>query len=39
MLAGDPIGNFVVPTLIPVLAWLGAHLIDDRLRALLPVRR
>jgi hypothetical protein len=39
MLAGDPIGNFVVPTLIPVLAWLGVYLIDERLRALLPVRR
>jgi hypothetical protein len=39
MLAGDPIGNFVVPMLIPVLAWLGVYLIDERLRALLPVRR
>lgn len=39
MVAGDPIGNFIVPTLIPVLAWLSVYLIDDRLRALLPIRR
>lgn len=39
MLADDPIGTFIMPTLIPVLAWLGVYLIDERLRALLPVRR
>ncbi len=39
MLAGDPIGTLVVPALIPVLAWLGVYLIDDRLRALIPLRR
>jgi hypothetical protein len=39
LLADDPIGNFIAPALIPVLAWLGVYLIDARLRALLPVRR
>lgn len=39
LLADDPIGNFITPALIPVLAWLGVYLIDGRLRALLPVRR
>ncbi len=30
MLADDPIGNFIAPALIPVLAWLGVSLIDER---------
>jgi len=35
----NPIGHFVAAALIPVPAWLGVDLIDERLRALLPVRR
>lgn len=33
---GDP---FVAPALLGMLAWLGLYLRDDRVRALLPLRR
>jgi len=33
---GDP---FVAPALLGILAWLGLYLRDDRVRALLPLRR
>ncbi len=38
LLADDPIGTFVVPVILPVLAWLSVYLVDARVRALLPVR-
>jgi len=38
VLANDPIGNFVLPILFPVLAWVGILLRETRMRQLLPLR-
>jgi hypothetical protein len=37
--AGDPLGRMLVPVLFAVLIWGGLYLRDDRLRALVPLRR
>jgi hypothetical protein len=37
--ASDPLGRMLVPVLFAVLTWGGLYLRDDRLRALVPLRR
>jgi DoxX-like family len=37
--ASDPLGRILMPVLFGVLIWGGLYLRDDRLRALLPLRR
>lgn len=32
-LANDPLGNFALPVLLPVIAWLAIYLRDDRIKA------
>ena len=36
---GDPIHNVLTPAILGVLLWLGLWLREDRLKALLPLRR
>src|ERR1700704_4521220 len=37
--AGDPVGRILVPLVFGLLTWGGLYLRDDRLRALVPLRR
>ncbi len=37
--AGDPAGRIVVPVVFGLLIWGGIYLRDNRLRALVPLRR
>ena len=37
--ASDPLGRMLLPVLVAVLAWGALYLRDDRLRALVPLRR
>jgi hypothetical protein len=37
--AGDPVGRMLVPVFFALLTWGALYLRDDRLRALVPLRK